>query len=223
MIMSDLAKIIAYQGRYQEAERMQSACIAQFKKISGLGHPFTLASTSNLAIYLKIQDRHREAVLLMMETEQLSRETRGHSHPRTVRFSNRLSNWGKEEEELEIGTDHEYAAWGKVNLARMLWLHRRQNEALDLMREAIDTAKQKWGEDSKTTLGLASDLESMKEEVKRIERAERVRTDPELARILGFAHTDDIAEDRGGIVGVNNELQQNGNQTGDRGITLKMA
>jgi Flp pilus assembly protein TadD len=59
--MSNLAGVLASQGKYDEAEAMNRQTLAWRKEVLGHEHPNTLTSMSNLARVLDNQGRYDEA------------------------------------------------------------------------------------------------------------------------------------------------------------------
>ena len=64
MSMSNLARVLDNQGRYEEADAMHRETLAQRKKVLGPEHPSTLTSMGNLQSVLERQRRHKEVLSL---------------------------------------------------------------------------------------------------------------------------------------------------------------
>ena len=76
--MSNLALVLQYQGKYDEAERTNQRALKGEEKVLGPDHLDTLTSVGNLASVLQYQGKYDEAEEMTQETgtrETGTRET----------------------------------------------------------------------------------------------------------------------------------------------------
>jgi len=111
MLMSNLANIEVRTGHLRDAERLYRETLETQQRVIGSDHPDTLRTMSNLAILFYQQHRYADAEKLTRETLVIERRTLG-SSPQT--------------------------AISVYNLACILALEGKKDEALSFLREAID-------------------------------------------------------------------------------------
>ncbi|XTI88790.1 kinesin light chain 1, partial [Cenococcum geophilum] len=59
--VNNLASVLGYQGKYEEAEQMNQRALEGREKALRKEHPSTLTSISNLALVLQDQGKYKEA------------------------------------------------------------------------------------------------------------------------------------------------------------------
>ena len=70
--MNNLALVLQYQGKYDEAEKMHRQTLELMEKVLGVDHPSTLASLNNLASVLQYQGKYDEAEKMHRHTLKAS-------------------------------------------------------------------------------------------------------------------------------------------------------
>ncbi|KAK1838138.1 TPR domain protein (kinesin light chain) [Colletotrichum chrysophilum] len=56
--VNNLASVLQYQGKYEEAEQMNRQALDGYEKVLGKEHPNTLTSVDNLASVLRYQAKY---------------------------------------------------------------------------------------------------------------------------------------------------------------------
>lgn len=144
---------LADQGKFGEAEPLHREALEACRRFLGNEHPNTLASISNIALFLNEFGKSAEAEPLYREALEAERRILGSDHPNTLNsISNMaffLDNQGESaeaeplyREALEarrriLGDDHPDTLASINNLALFLDDQGQSKEAEPLMREAI--------------------------------------------------------------------------------------
>jgi tetratricopeptide (TPR) repeat protein len=82
--MSNLALVLDWQGKYEEAESMNRQTLARRETVLGPEHPDTLTSMSNLALVLVEQGKYEEAESMNRQTLARRETVLGPEHPDTL-------------------------------------------------------------------------------------------------------------------------------------------
>lgn len=92
-----IASTYRNQGRWTEAEELQSELVEATQRLLGLEHPSTLTSIINLASTYCDQGRWKEAEELQIEVLETTRRMLGLEHPNTLTSMNNLAltYWGQ--------------------------------------------------------------------------------------------------------------------------------
>ena len=152
--ISNLAVFLADAGRFQEAEKLDEESLATELRIVGPGNLETLTSKSNLAADYLRDGRYQEARTLLSEALNQERRSLGPNHPLTLASMNnlafvllRLGQYAdaeklqldtREVQRQVLGPDHPETAGSTYNLALMAERQGQRDEALSLLREAIN-------------------------------------------------------------------------------------
>jgi hypothetical protein len=97
--MANLASTYRNQGRWSEAEELQTTELEICSRVLGQEHPDTLISMANLAFIWKGHGRDTDALKLMKQCAEVHARILGSNHPYTF-YSSTLLEW--EAEKLEI-------------------------------------------------------------------------------------------------------------------------
>jgi len=154
MSMSFLGEILLQEGHYPEAEKVERQALEMQRRVLGNRHTDTLRSMTSLGYMLLYTGRYAESEKLLREALDIQSNVFGPEHSTTLRthgflalsllYEGRLVE--AENLELEtiaiqrrvLGPEHMDTAASKYNLA-LVELHRRKaNEALQLLREAVE-------------------------------------------------------------------------------------
>ena len=84
MSMNNLAQVLSYQGKYEEAEQMYREVLESRRKVLSMEHPDTLTSIYNLAKLLSSQSRHAQAGIFFERAVAGFTRVLGPNHPTTV-------------------------------------------------------------------------------------------------------------------------------------------
>ena len=152
--MDNLANTLYEEGRYSESEALHREALDIKRRILGPEHPSTLLSMSNLGSTLERMGQYAEAARLFQRTLEIRRRVLGPEHPDTLMSMNDLGGvLGKEgqyasaekllRQTVEIqrrvlGPDHPDTASSTYTLACLATWKEGLDEALSLLREAVD-------------------------------------------------------------------------------------
>jgi tetratricopeptide (TPR) repeat protein/cellulose biosynthesis protein BcsQ len=87
----NLANILRYQDKFDEAEALDRQVLAEQEELLGPAHPHTLMTAGGLAGDLRALGRYREALEMDQKTYPAWTEVFGESHPRTLSAANNLA------------------------------------------------------------------------------------------------------------------------------------
>ena len=151
---NNLAWALRREGRYDEAEKLYRETLDIELRVLGPEHPTTLRIMSNLASALGEEGKFAEAEKYSREALDAERRVLGHDHPSTLRTLNALAEILRkaghyseaEKVQLEtlnaqrrvLGVDDPSTAISIYNLAALRALQGYKEEALSLLRDAVD-------------------------------------------------------------------------------------
>jgi non-specific serine/threonine protein kinase/serine/threonine-protein kinase len=149
-----LAHMISEEGRYAEADKMLRDTLDTKIKVLGPEHSETLWSMADLGMNLRLSGRLPEAEKLDRETLEIRRRVLGQEHPETLmsttELAETLDDMHRYPEAADlyrqtidiqrrvVGADHPVTALTKYNLACNLALSGHKDEALAVLRDAVD-------------------------------------------------------------------------------------
>ncbi|RSM17674.1 hypothetical protein CDV31_003444 [Fusarium ambrosium] len=195
-----------FQGRYDEAERLQREAIRTREELLGAEHPETLTVISDLASTLWRQDRLEEAEELETRVMEAWKRAEGEEHPKALdamsNLARTISDLGRSEEaeELEtrvfqtrkrvLGEEHPDTLISMNNLAVTIRDQGRLDEAAQLQRDVMEIRKRVLGEEHPDTLTSLGNLAVTLFEQGDLGEAEelQVRVMEVRKRILGEDH-----------------------------------
>jgi tetratricopeptide (TPR) repeat protein len=133
MSANNLAITYADIGDTDTATKLQEYTLQESQKKLGERHPETLISKNNLAGSLAKKDPER-AISLLREVIETSKVELGAAHPRTLQSTR--------------------------TVAGLLSQRGKHEQAIQLLEQALDASKRKWGDDDEATLAIMSHLGS---------------------------------------------------------------
>jgi eukaryotic-like serine/threonine-protein kinase len=149
-----LASIFADEGHLADAEKLYREALEVRRRVLGPDQPDTLSVMDGYATTLAMEHHNEEAEKMLRETLDIRRRVLGPDHRDTLMSMNNLANmqfieghYGEAEklelQTLEIqrrilGTDHPDTAMSTYNLGGIALHKGKPDEALSLLREAID-------------------------------------------------------------------------------------
>ena len=149
-----LAHTISEQGRYAEADKMLRDTLDTKTKVLGPEHSETLWSMADLGMNLRLSGRLAEAEAIDRQTLEIRRRVLGQEHPETLMSTTELAETLDdmhrypeaadlylqtiEIQRRVVGADHPVTALTKYNLACNLALSGHKDEALAVLRDAVD-------------------------------------------------------------------------------------
>jgi len=152
--MDNLAAVLRRERHLPEAEKLYRESLDVHLRQLGPEHPITLLSMTNLGDVLSEEDQLPEAEKLYRQALQIDLRILGPDHPYTADVMNDLANVLSDEhqyaeseklnqEALEIrrriyGPDHPITAGSVYNLACLAALKGKPDQALSLLRQAMD-------------------------------------------------------------------------------------
>ncbi len=152
--MVDLAFTLQHEGRYPEAEKLQKEAVDIARRVLGPEHPMTVVSMSTLGMTLDGEGHYAEAEKMEREALNIGRRVLGPEHPQTLwsmdwlakvlAHENRYVEAQKmEDQTLDIrrrvlGPEHPDTAVSMYSLACIAAREGKRDEALSVMREAVD-------------------------------------------------------------------------------------
>jgi eukaryotic-like serine/threonine-protein kinase len=152
--MRQFAWALGQEGQYAEAEKIARETLEIQRRVLGPEHPDTLVTTNDLGWNLQQEGRYAEAEKFDRGAVDIERRVLGPEHPETLRtninLALTLSGEGHyaEAEEIDrevlnisrrvLGPEHPDTARTAYNLGCLAALQGRRNEALSLLRGAVD-------------------------------------------------------------------------------------
>jgi eukaryotic-like serine/threonine-protein kinase len=149
-----LAHTISEEGRYAEADKMLRDTLDTKTKVLGPEHSETLWSMADLGMNLRLSGRLAEAEAIDRQTLEIRRRVLGQEHPETLISTTELAetlddmhrypeaaDLYRQTIEIQrrvVGADHPVTALTKYNLACNLALSGHKDEALVVLRDAVD-------------------------------------------------------------------------------------
>ena len=149
-----LAHTISEEGRYAEADKMLRDTLDTKTKVLGPEHSETLWSMADLGMNLRLSGRLAEAEAIDRQTLEIRRRVLGQEHPETLMSTTELAetlddmhrypeaaDLYRQTIEIQrrvVGADHPVTALTKYNLACNLALSGHKDEALAVLRDAVD-------------------------------------------------------------------------------------
>jgi tetratricopeptide (TPR) repeat protein len=199
-----------YQGRSDEAEKLQVEVLKLRKNVQGEKHPDTIRAMANLASTWQQQGRSDEAEKLRLEVLELQKNVLGEKHPDTIRaMANLASTWQQqgrsdEAEKLEVevlelqknvqGEKHLDIIMAMGNLASTWWQQGHLDKAEKLEVEVLELRKNVLGEKHPDTIRAMANLALTWWHQGRSDEAEKFQVEVlELSKnVLGEKHPDTI-------------------------------
>lgn len=89
--VKNLADVLRYQGKYEEAEAINRRALEGFEKALGPEHPSTLATVGNLASVLQDQGKYDAAEAMNRQALDGTEKARGLEHPDALRAIGNLA------------------------------------------------------------------------------------------------------------------------------------
>ena len=89
--LSDLARVLQYQGKYEAAETMNRRALEGYEEVLGKEHPRTLTSVSNLALVLRYQGKYEAAETMNRRALEGKERVLGREHPDTLTIVSNLA------------------------------------------------------------------------------------------------------------------------------------
>jgi eukaryotic-like serine/threonine-protein kinase len=149
-----LASVYFDEGRLPDAEKLYHEALDIRRRVLGIDHPDTLAVMDGYATTLATEHRNDEAETLLRETLSTRRRVLGPDHRDTLMSMNNLANmlflegrYGDagqlQQETLHIqrrvlGPNHPDTAMSTYNLGGTALHSGKPDEALSLLRQAVD-------------------------------------------------------------------------------------
>ena len=171
--MSNLAYVEFREGKLTEAEKLQREVLDISRRVLGAEHPNVLTTAGNLANTLQNERRFQEAEKLQREVLDARRKVLGPDNPDTLFSMNNLAGVlaqagrPKDAEKLYfealngerrvLGENHPENGNVLYNLATVMALQRRQSQALDYLRQAVQH-----GYDNLDEMGSDETLKSLR-------------------------------------------------------------
>jgi tetratricopeptide (TPR) repeat protein len=176
VLLEKIGLCLVVDGKYVEAEEMQSRVFEWRKRTLGEEHPDTLRSANNLAEALERAGNYREAERLNWGAFEGMKKVLGREHPSTLTSMANLAStyrnqgrW-KEAEELEVQVmetrkrvlrqEHPDTLMSMANLASTFWNQGRWKEAEELEVQVIETRKRVFRQEHPDTLTSIANLTS---------------------------------------------------------------
>ncbi|AGY59491.1 tetratricopeptide repeat protein [Gloeobacter kilaueensis] len=151
------------QGRYLEAEPLQSDVLRSCRYLLGQEHPKVAASLNNLAVLYYAQGRYEEAEPLYLQALQMRQKLLGQEHPKVADSLNNLAalymDQGRYEkaeplymqalqiQKKRLGQMHPQVAIILGNLARLYYHQGRYERAEPLFLQALQIQKKLLGQE----------------------------------------------------------------------------
>ncbi|KAF7536134.1 hypothetical protein G7054_g4775 [Neopestalotiopsis clavispora] len=172
--VNKLAFMLASQGEYEEAEKMNRRALDGYEKALGEDHPETLISVEHLGHVLQYQGKYEEAEQICRRALNGNEKALGEDHPETLLSANNLGtillDQGRYEEaeqmnrralngrEKVLGKDHPDTLTSVDNLAGTLRDQGKYQEAEQMNRRALDGYEKALGKDHPDTLTSVHNL-----------------------------------------------------------------
>ncbi|KAI3318787.1 hypothetical protein HD806DRAFT_548919 [Xylariaceae sp. AK1471] len=207
-LKSTLSLIMSYQGKWRDAEQLESEVLTIRERILGRENPNTLNSMANLAFIYWSQGRWREAEMLEIEVVEKREKILGQEHRDTLSSKTSLAatywkqgNWSKAESlQLEVletsqrtfGQEHLHTHTGMLNLATTYTSQGDLEKAEKLELKVVAISQKVFGEEHPDTLIGISNLASTYRKQGRFEEAENLEVQvlDTSEKILGRKHPD---------------------------------
>ena len=211
ILMFWLARIMTYQGRWEDAAELEAQVMETEKSWLGHEDPNMIRSMTHLALLkFGIQGRRNEAEILAVQAAEMGSRVLGPEHPDTLvsigllaliyRHQGRLD----EAENLEtrvmethlmgLGPEHQDTLTSQSNLAAIFREQRRWEESEQLYIQILETSKKVMGTEHPETLHSMRDLASTYNAQGRWVQAEHMnlQASEALKRRLGPEHRDTL-------------------------------
>jgi tetratricopeptide (TPR) repeat protein len=199
-----------YQGRSDEAEKLEVEVLELSKNVLREKHPDTILAMANLAATWWQQGRSDKAEKLQVEVLELRKKVLGEKHPDTVTaMANLAVTWQQqgrsdEAEKLKVkvlelqknvlGERHPETIRAMASLAATWWQQGRSDKAEKLLVEVLNLRKNVLGEKHPDTIKAMANLSSTWWQQGRSDKAEKLQVEVlELSKnVLGEKHPDTI-------------------------------
>lgn len=203
---NNYAMTLIQLGRSQEAEPLLRQVLPETERSFGAKHLNTLRLKNNLAVALRDLKKFPEAEALFHEVAEVSQETGGLQNPlslisqRQLALSHMAANQPAKAEPLfraalagyeQRPFDTERARQVRSELVGCLFQLKKLAEVEPLVKQAIEDAIAKWGQEHSETLRLKSDLAGLLRDTGQLVAAEKLfREVLEVRRrVLGSDHS----------------------------------
>ena len=209
--LANLASTYRHQGRWNEAENLESQVLVTAIRVLGEEHPFTLSIRTSLVETYCCQGRFKEAEILGVQLIETSKGVLGKDHPDTLSSMANLAviysfqgRW-EEAEELGVqvtetkrrvlGDEHPDTLTSMANLAVLYRNLGRLEEAEELGVQVLEKRKTVLGEEHPETLSSMHALAISYSEVDELDKALQLMKEVVEARkrILGEEHPDTLS------------------------------
>lgn len=173
-IKNNLASVYRVQGRWTEAENLQTSVVEARRSRLGADHYRTLTSMANLASIYSAQGRYREAEGLQLQVMEGFKSTHGPEHPHTLismsnlasiyRIQGKLQDaeslqtqamWSRRE---KFGTNHPDTLASMNSLASIFRAQGQPERAEELQREVVEIRTRSLGSNHPNTLASKNNL-----------------------------------------------------------------
>ena len=206
----NLASTYRAQGRWEEAEKLQTRLVGRSEKIFGLEHLRTLASKSFLAMTYYQQGRWKEAESLLLLVVDRRRGSLGSEHPETVtsmgylalvyvkqgryQEAEALYNQSLESLKRNLDTEHPETLRMMQNLAVVYRDQGRHDQAEKLYLQALAGDQKILGKEHPDTLNVMDNLAIVYRQQGRYTEAEKLfeHSLTALQKVLGIEHPDTL-------------------------------
>jgi tetratricopeptide (TPR) repeat protein len=199
--MGDLAEVLSYQGKYEQAEEMHRQELGLRETVLGKEHPDTLTSMNNLAAVLINQGKYEQAEEMYRQILRLAKEYPG-ILTSIDNLANVLEYRGKYEQAEEmhrqmlelrkmvLGKEHPSTLTSMNNLATVLILQGKYERAGEIFRQTLELKEAVLGKEHPSTLISMNNLAEVLSHQGKYEQAEEMhRQILELGkRVLGKEH-----------------------------------
>jgi len=172
--LSRLGWIADRQGKYVEAEGLDSQALEIQRRVLGPDHPDTLYSMNHLALTYSDESKNAQAEALLLQTVDIRRRVLGPEHPDTLMSMNNLANvyfnQGKyaqvealQSQLLEIrrrvlGAEHPNTLMSMHNLANAYRAEGKYARAEALYNQTLEIQRRVLGPDHPETLASMNNL-----------------------------------------------------------------
>ncbi|MHC4942821.1 MAG: tetratricopeptide repeat protein [Planctomycetota bacterium] len=187
---NDLATILLYQNRFEEAEPLLQSVVNGWREILGENHNETLTAMNNLAGVLRGLDRLAEAESIYREIMEVRIKNLGESDGYTLRSMNNLAvihlETGKFDEARKLlekvrvtgrtafGESHSITLMALSNLASLNLEQEKYSEAEAQFRELLKVNVEKYGDGHRNTLITRHNLSKSLVEQEKLAEAEEL-------------------------------------------------
>jgi serine/threonine protein kinase/tetratricopeptide (TPR) repeat protein len=153
-IASNLSSTLTSESKYAEAEKLGRETLELERRAVGPNHPVVIDTMINLAYTLSNENQWAKAASMTRDALEVSRRVYGPEHPATLLLMNNLGaceleagqypEGGKQLREAlaierrVLGPNHPSTAITKYNLARVAAVQGSRDEALSLLRDAVE-------------------------------------------------------------------------------------